>query len=388
MKIILFGAGEIGRAIAQYFLYQDNLTQLVLIDIDKNQLITCIDKLSKHVNVNKVVLNNYQDIEKFVYSSDLIFAAVPWSAHSAIIELVIKYNKPMISVTRPAYNDINFLKKRLKKINSPVIIGCGLEPGLTEIMALYCASMYDRLDELHIKCGGITNNPPNNVLQYKALFGTKYLPIAMRYAYTVVDSKLIQLPRFSGVEPFDIPNIGQLEAWHDGMVPWLYQYSKISSAHTISQKTLRWPGFSQAVKTLNHLGLLSEKEIKINGCSISPKTFIEHLYNDETKLADEKNISILHISGKGLINQRKKNIELKLMAYNQINTGLNSMALITGFTASIIGSFVLNGKIKYTGLLNPELEIHGSLFDQLIYSLKHHLIYLDIKQNLDTQLYG
>src|SRR5690606_31082032 len=134
--------------------------------------------------------------------------------------------------------------------------------------------------------------------------------------------------------------LGKLEAWHDGMVPWLHTYPEIMEAHTISQKTLRWPGFSNAVCTLHNLNLLTDSQISVEGIMLSPKQFLEHWYYDETRLIDDKNMSILLISAKGIACNQKKNIHLKLVSHGQEHLGLNSMALITGYTAAIIGTLI------------------------------------------------
>ena len=382
MNIVLFGAGSIGKAIAYYFLCNNIASKITLVDKNNNQLGSCVCDLSKYTSLKKLSVNNFTDIEKIISESDLVLLAVPWKAHSIIIESTIKYNKAMLTISRPTYDELPLLEKKLKGITSPVIIGCGLEPGLTEIMALHCANYFDKLDELHIKCGGITNKAPNNTLKYKALYGTNYLPIAMRRAYSVENSTLIEVQRFSGKENVYLPEIGELEAWHDGMVPWLHQHKKIASAHTISQKTLRWPGFSDAIKKLNSLGLLDEKEIEINGVRVSPKKYIEHFYADETKLNDEDNKSILLINAAGDIDREKKKIQLKLISSNKNDMGLNSMALITGFTASIIGSFILNGSIKNSGLLKPELIVQGELLKKLILELNSYSVKLEINNDM------
>jgi len=388
IKIVVFGAGEIGKSIAHYFLHQIIKIQLILVDIDSLQLVACMKHLSKYVDTMHLTLNNFENIDSIIATADLIFSAIPWVAHSSIINLIAVHDKSTVIVSRPAYDEMDAIQIKLQKMTQPVVIGAGLEPGLTEIMALFCANLFDRLDSLHLKCGGITNQPANNVLRYKALFGTRYLPIAIRHAYAVVDNKLIQVPRFSEIELIDIPGLGQLEAWHDGMVPWLCRYPNLSTAHTISQKTLRWPGFADTVYKLYQLGLLSENEININNVNLSPKKFIEHLYADETKLNNENNTTILHILGQGLIDDKVGKIELTLRASNLADIGLNSLAMLTGFTASIMGISMLEGNMQNSGLTFPEVMMQTTQFDNLIAQLANYSVTLDIKQHMDIASYA
>lgn len=382
MKIVVFGAGQIGKAIAQYFLSQTKLTQLSLIDINHEQLVTCETQLSKHFATTKLQLNSVENSEQCIAEADLVFTAIPWHAHTDIINAIAHYDKATIIISRPLYSELETLKIKLQNMTQPVIVGSGLEPGLTEIMARYCARLFDKLNSLHIKCGGITLKPANNLLGYKALFGTQYLPIAIRHAYTVNNMKLMQVPRFSDVEQITIAEVGQLEAWHDGMVPWLYKYPEINSAHTISQKTLRWPGFATIVQQLHQLGLLSEKEIQIGDFSISPKRFIDHLYADNTKLINEDNVTLLQVIGCGQLKAKSHNIKLMLSATNCPESGLNSLALLTGYTASVIGLLILDKNIKVAGLTYPECVIQAKQFEELISELMTHSIQFDIEKDI------
>lgn len=385
MKIVVFGAGQMGKAIAQYFLYQSELSQLRLIDINEQQLMSCQIQLANYVNTNKLILNKAENIEQYIAEADLIFTAIPWFSHADIINMIAYYNKPTIIISRPEYHELEKLKIKLQNMTQPVIVGAGLEPGLTEIVARYCAKLFGKLDSLHIKCGGLTAAPVDNVLGYKSLFGTQYLPISMRQAYTFHNSTLIEVPRFSDIELVNIPEIGQLEAWHDGMVPWLCEYPEISTAQCITQKTLRWPGFANIVQQLHGLGLLSEKNIKIDNLNISPKKFIDYLYAEEARLTNEDNITVLQVLAHGLSGSGLKQTELKLIAKNQMEIGLNSLALLTGFIASIIGLLILNGDNNIVGLSHPECIVMPQNLEAVIDELKKYSIQFNIKNSYGPQ---
>ena len=383
MNIVVFGAGEMGKAICTYFLKFQKIESLTLIDINSSQLKRASENLSRYVCIDKLILNNSDNIEEIISSCNIVFAAVPWQAHAEIINLVCQYDKPMLSVTRPNYSEISKLENQLQKMVNPVVVGCGLEPGLTEIMALYCANLFDHLDELHIKCGGITRIPSDNIFKHKTLFGTRYLPISMRDAYTIKNKKKIKIARFSDAEEIDILNLGKLEAWHDGMVPWLYKYPEIASAHTVTQKTLRWPGFSETVNQLDRLGLLSEEQIQIGEIALSPKQFLEYFYEHDVKLNNDNNVSLLKIiaTGKHKKNNMKK-VFLSLIATNRTDMGLNSMAFITGFSVSLIGVMLLQGKINEHGFVRPEKIICGEPCNFLMESLKSFGIEISINTGI------
>ena len=106
-----------------------------------------------------------------------------------------------------------------------VIPGCGVEPGLTEIMARGLAEKLDTVEELHIKCGGIPA-VPIGPLQYKIVFGGQRLPLRELPARIAEDGALVEVPRYSGVETFDVAGVGEVEAWHEGFMPWLLELER------------------------------------------------------------------------------------------------------------------------------------------------------------------
>ena len=112
------------------------------------------------------------------------------------------------------------------------------QPGLTEIVARHLAEKLDRVDEMHIKCGGIPA-VPSGPLNYKIVFGGRKLPLRDADARTVQNGELVPLPRYSGVETYNIEGVGEVEAWHEGFMPWLLELDALKGIKLGTQKTVR-----------------------------------------------------------------------------------------------------------------------------------------------------
>ena len=87
------------------------------------------------------------------------------------------------------------LRNTVQSAGTLAIFGCGVEPGLTEIMARHAAEQMDTVDELHIKCGGIPEEP-GPPLGYKIVFGGRSLPLRERMAQS---SKMDSCARSSAI---------------------------------------------------------------------------------------------------------------------------------------------------------------------------------------------
>ena len=130
-------------------------------------------------------------------------------------------------------------------------------------MARWVAEKLERVDELHIKCGGI-QAIPSGPLAYKIVFGGRRLPLRELPARIAENGALRELPRYSGVETC-VAGVGEVEAWHEGFMPWLLELEALQGLKLGTQKTVRWPGYAAKATLLRELGLLSLAPVEVDG---------------------------------------------------------------------------------------------------------------------------
>ena len=131
----------------------------------------------------------------------------------------IAAKKPLVDLSQPLDADAPGLIAEVKAAGALVVPGCGVEPGLTEIMARYLAEKLDRVDELHIQCGGIPEKPAPP-LGYKIVFGGRNAAARLRRPHGG-GRQLQKVTRYSGVEPTTYAGVGEFEAWQENFMPWL-----------------------------------------------------------------------------------------------------------------------------------------------------------------------
>jgi lysine 6-dehydrogenase len=386
LKIAVCGIGNIGPAIAYFFATHAAVETLILLDYDLTLLQTTVSKL-KTMAPSKQYKTIQFDIKQttdtyLLNDVDLIAAALPWEATKNLINLATKNNLPLISITRPSYNELPALAE-LTSGKAPIVLGCGLEPGLTEIIALYLAEQFEILDELQIYCGGLSQKP-NPPFNYKRIFGHK-LPLDQRDAYYIEEGNLYTVPRFSGVERVSISPIGELEAWHDGMLPWLIEYPKIHSIKRCTQKTLRWPGFTESINVLRKCGFLSDIPIVYEDKAIIPRTFTETILHPHTNFdfTVDRDMTILFIKvlgsdGLGRDIQKTFLLTDNFDEHNQFT----SIARTTGFTLGYAAIELLKYKEYFHGLIRPEQLLKRRRVESLFKSLKRQRMKINVQEKV------
>ena len=238
MKILILGSGMMGPAAAFSALANPEVSQVIVCDASEAQLQACIAELAgkpgaEKLGVVRLDLNSLQATVELMASFDAIVAALPASISHLAMRAALQVGTPLVDMAIPNAAELATLSDAAKGAKSCVILGCGLEPGLTEILARHLAEALDRVDELHIKCGGVPAEP-GPPLGYKILFGGQQLPLRESDAPVVQNGELTAVPRYSGVETISVPGVGVCEAWHEGFMPWLMELDVLKNIRLVA----------------------------------------------------------------------------------------------------------------------------------------------------------
>jgi lysine 6-dehydrogenase len=383
MKILILGSGLMGPAAAFNAASDPDVSQVAICDLDQRQLDTCVSKLADLEGASKLstVLLDLSDqaaAVELLSGFDAAVAALPSSASELAIRAALRAGTPLVDLTRPGQSHLPALKREAEAAGGCVILGCGVEPGLTEIMARYLADRLDQVDELHIKCGGIPEEPAPP-LGYKIVFGGRRLPLRESDARVVVDGQLRPVPRYSGVEPVIFDGVGECEAWHEGFMPWLLDLPALQSLRLGTQKTVRWPGYAAKVAVLREMGLLSQKPVEVDGVQVAPKKLLDALLYPRVRLEEgEGDITVFRVEAVGEEDGRLRRYRVNMVDRYDEATGFTSMARTTAFTGAIVARMIARGDLQAVGALPPEQVIAGPLFDRLVDELAANGIRFDV----------
>jgi lysine 6-dehydrogenase len=374
MKILVLGSGLMGPAAAFNALSDPEVTQVTLGDLSRSQLEAAQRKLGSMRGGEKLTttvldLNDQAAASRLMTGFDVVLAAVPKQAIPLGIHAAIAAKKPLVDLSQPTDPDAPGLIAEVEAAGSLVIPGCGVEPGLTEIMARHLAEKLDRADELHIQCGGIPEKPAPP-LGYKIVFGGQQLPLRDFDGHTVENGKLRTVPRYSGVEPTSYAGVGACEAWHENFMPWLLDLAALKGLKTGTQKTVRWPGYAAKVIALKELGLLSATPIDVDGVQVAPKKLVDAVLYPHVRLEeDERDITVFRVEIMGEKDGRPRRYKIDMVDRYDPVLGFTSMARTTAFTGAIVARMVARGDLKARGWVTPERVITGALFDRLVREL-------------------
>jgi lysine 6-dehydrogenase len=374
MRILILGSGLMGPAAAFNVMSDPDVEQVIVCDRDGAALDGCAARLKDKPGAGKletlqIDLGDEKGTIELLQDGDAAIAALPRSLSLQACRVAISAGTPLVDLSRPEHIHLPALHGEAKRAGVLIVLGCGVEPGLTEIMARYLAEKLDRVDELHIKCGGIPEEPAPP-LGYKIVFGGRRLPLTEKDAVMVQNGNLIPVPRYSGVEEVIFPNVGQCEAWHEGFMPWLLELPALQDLTVGTQKTVRWPGYAAKVSVLKEIGLLSLEPVDVEGTGVIPKHLVDALLYPHVRLREnERDMTLLRVEAIGEKDGRRRHHRIDMIDRYDDEGGFTSMARTTAFTGAIVARMIARGEIRATGALPPEQILSGPLFDQLVAEL-------------------
>lgn len=373
MRILVIGSGLMGPAAAYNAMVDDKVEGVTVCDLSDDQLGACRDALrgmpgSDKVAYRRLDMSDRGETIAVMKDHGAGVAALPRAASMIAVPHALEAGIPYMDLTRVADEDLEAWKARFADSRGFVILGCGLEPGLTEIMARHLAEQLDRTDELHILCGGIPDRPAPP-LGYKIVFGGRRLPLRASTARAVVDGRLVDVPRYSDPEPAEFEGVGVCEAWHEGFMPWLLEVDALKNLRSGTQKTVRWPGYAEKVTVLRELGLLSEDPLDVDGVPVIPKHVVDAVLYPSVKMSPgDRDITAYRVTVVGEKDGRPATRTAEMIDRYDEETGFTSMARTTAFTAAIAARMTARGDLPHPGgpFVTPEQAIYGDGFDTMI----------------------
>ncbi len=344
-KITVLGAGLVGKAIAA-----DLSTSFKVSACDINAAaLSDLKTDCPHIETIQADLSDPENIRTLVAGADIVVGCLPGFMGFSTNKILISERKPVIDISFFP-EDLFELDAEAKNAGVPVIVDCGVAPGMGNIILGY---HHSRMNIFFYKCvvGGLPKIR-EWPWEYKAVFSPiDVIEEYIRPARYVENGHLVVREALSDPELLFFEGVGTLEAWNsDGLRSLLRTMEGIPN---MIEKTMRYPGAIEYLKVLREAGYFSYEPVEVNGTMIRPIDLTSRLLFPKWKLkADEKDITVMRITIEGTENGIPKKYTYEL--YDEMQDGVISMARTTGYTCCAAVHLVANGMYNTPGICPPE----------------------------------
>jgi len=245
--------------------------------------------------------------------------------------------------------------------------GMGFAPGLSNVTCGQAIRKLDLAEKVVARVGGIPSKEAaaRHPLRYMITWAFWHVLREYMIKLNVIQNgRVVEVDAGTGFEEFRFNQLGHDEnlacAITPGMPSFLLTRPYLKE---FAEKTVRWPGHWEGVRTLKECGLLDIEPVDFKGRKIVPREFVSSIITP--KLLPQKgetDVCVMYNTVEGLKNGRRTRIEYFMWDEANTKTGHSSMMRVTGFPIAITARLVAKGLIPQKGIVAPEDAIGSELY--------------------------
>lgn len=397
MKVLVIGAaGKMGKAVVAYYADDPAVETVGLLDAQEAVLQPFLKgKGAQKFKLHAVDVLNAEELKKVMGQYDVGVVTLPNRKLSyKVMEAAIEARLDLVDILeeyhrRPdnyqtegftissEYHDFADYGEKLheKAIQNDVLIldGMGFAPGLSNITTGRGVGLLDKAEIAIARVGGIPNIEccTKHPLRYMTTWSLEH--VLREYSIKTLilkDGKYTEVPALYDEEAFGFNEFGideKLEcAVTPGMPSFIYTHPELQY---FAEKTVRWPGHYQGVRTLIECGLFDETPVDIDGVRLAPRKFLLGIINPLlVPQQGDGDVCVMYNTVTGTKNNKPHKIEYFM--WETANSEFSGMARVTSFPAAIGAKLVAMGKTDLKGIRAPEECVTGENYTWFLQELE------------------
>ncbi len=258
-RVLLLGAGKIGRMIAKLLVESGDYD--VLVADHERAALTRIEKQS-NVATAQVNATKRDDLQAVLEGRDSVISALSFRFNPLIAETAVAEGVNYFDLTE----DIETTRKVRGIVESVspesiVMPQCGLAPGFISIVANQLTKQFDKLDTVHMRVGALPQFP-SNAMKYNLTWSTDGL--INEYCNpceAIHDNRQIEVLPLEGLQTFSLNGV-RYEAFNTSGGLGTLCESLTGKVRELNYKTIRYVGHRDLMAFLvNELQLRNRREI-------------------------------------------------------------------------------------------------------------------------------
>ncbi len=362
---MVLGAGRMGYgAVYDLVFNSPDVSHVTIADsrVDKaNALAQKID--SPKVEAIQLDVSKYERTTSVMEHHDSAISCVNYWFNLELSKIAIETETNFCDLGGNNYvvDDQLALDEEARRADINIIPDCGLAPGMVSVLAMHGANRFDKIDEIHIRVGGLPQEP-KPPLNYQLVFSVEGLINEyVESARVIRDGKITEVESMTECETLLFDGFPELEAFQTSGGTSTLPDTFLGSVKELDYKTIRYAGHCEKFKTMIDLGLCSSDPLEVDGKSVRPRRVFGELLQKHLP-ADEPDYVLIRLEFVG-----KKNGEAKTLCYDIVDredekTGLSAMMRTTSFPASIIAQMMAKGEVAMRGATPQEKVIDPEKF--------------------------
>jgi len=315
------------------------------------------------VTPREIDIADYEAARDLMRGHDSVISCVNYWYNVALSKAAIEVGANFCDLGGNNYivDDQLGLDAEAKAAGVSVIPDCGLAPGMVSILAMHGARQFDELREIHIRVGGLPQEP-QPPLDYQLVFSVEGLINEyIETARVIRDGEVRQVESMTELEDLTFDGFPPLEAFQTSGGTSTLPESFLGKIRDLDYKTIRYAGHCDKFRTMIKLGLCSSDEIVADFHKVSPRKVFGRLLEMHLP-ADQPDYVLVRVDFAGVAAGLEKRFRYDIVDKLDPRTGLSAMMRTTAFPASIIAQMMARGDVLERGATPQEKAIDPDKF--------------------------
>ena len=364
MKILVLGAGRMGHG-AVYDLVHNSgdVDGVTVADFDVRKAEAVAQAVGGKVEARQIDVSDNAAVVKLFTGHNSVISCVNYWYNASLSGAAIETKTNFCDLGGNNYvvDEQLALDKEAKAARINIIPDCGLAPGMVSILAMHGANRFDSVDEIHIRVGGLPQDP-KPPLNYQLVFSVEGLINEyVEKARVIRGGKITEVESMTEVERLEFAGFPPLEAFQTSGGTSTLPDTFLGKVRELDYKTIRYAGHCGRFKTMIDLGLCSSGPVEVDGVSVKPRRLLGELLQAHLP-ADEPDYVLVRLDLKGTRNGQEEALRYDIVDKFDATTQLSSMMRTTAFPASIIAQMMARGDVLLRGATPQEKAIDPEAF--------------------------
>jgi lysine 6-dehydrogenase len=365
MKILVLGAGRMGYGAAFDLVHNSPAVESVTVaDFDLERAVEVAGKVgTSRITPLRIDASDRAAVAESMRGHDSAISCVNYWYNETLSHAAIETRTNFCDLGGNNYvvDSQLALDSEAKAAGINIIPDCGLAPGMVSILAMHGAAGFDRLDEIHIRVGGLPQDP-QPPLDYQLVFSVEGLINEyIEVARVIREGKITEVESMTEIEELSFPNFPPLEAFQTSGGTSTLPDTFLGKIRELNYKTIRYAGHCEKFKTMIDLGLCSSDEIVVDFAKVVPRKVFGELLQRQLP-ADGPDYVLVRLDFVGRSGDEEKRLRYDIVDKQDESTGLSAMMRTTAFPASIIAQMMARGDVLIQGATPQEKAIDPEKF--------------------------
>lgn len=368
MKMVVVGAGMMGRGAVFDLLKQPDVDRVVLVDGEATRL----ERLAEEFRSSKLAQLRADlsdpagllSVKEAAGGASGLVSCVPYRFNLDLAGIAVESRCHFTDLG--GNNDVvdaQFeMDARAKGAGVAIVPDCGLAPGTVNVLAGYAHSLLDETDSIRLRVGGLPKSPKPPMDYHLVFSANGLINEYVEPARVIRGGRVLVIPSLTELETLEFPApFGTMEAFVTSGGSSTLTASMEGRVRDLDYKTVRYPGHCRVVQSWRALGLTDSEPVQVGGSSVSPRALLETCM--EAHLSeDAPDVVLLRCDASGTRKGLAAGVRIELVDEYDTASRMTSMARTTAFAETAIMLMLCRGQIQSRGVMRQELAVPGETF--------------------------